>query len=87
MVPPENYDISTHRLKAGCSASELRGLVPQEKVCGSCRKSKPLADFNRKRSRSDGLQEVCRDCNRASSRRYYEANREKHIAVLRTELD
>lgn len=82
MVPPENYDISTHRLKAGCSASELRGLEPHEKVCGSCRQSKPLTDFNRKRSRADGLQEVCRDCNRESSRRYYAANRDKHIAVI-----
>lgn len=38
------------------------------KLCGTCRKSKPLADFNRKASRADGLQEVCRECNRAFSR-------------------
>lgn len=79
MVPPENYDISTHRLKAGCSASELRGHAPQQKTCGTCRQSKPLSEFNRKRSRADGLQEVCRECNRASSRKYYAANRDRHV--------
>jgi hypothetical protein len=83
VVPPENYDISTHRLKAGCSASELRGRAPEpQKVCGTCRKSKPLADFNRKASRPDGLQEVCRDCNRETSRRYYAANRDRHVRTI-----
>jgi hypothetical protein len=81
-VPPENYDISTHRLKAGCSASELRGLAAPEKVCGTCRKSKPLTEFNRKSAKPDGLQEVCRDCNRESSRRYYRENREKHVRMI-----
>ena len=81
-MPPENYDISTHRLKAGCSASELRGPTVPEKVCGTCRKSKPRTEFNRKAARPDGLQEVCRDCNRAASRRYYATNREKHVRVI-----
>lgn len=82
-VPPENYDISTHRLKAGCSTSELRGRedVPH-KVCGTCRQSKPRADFNRKASRPDGLQEVCRECNRESSRRYYAEHRAEHVRVI-----
>jgi hypothetical protein len=83
VVPPENYDISTHRLKAGCSTSELRGqeTVPQ-KTCGTCGKSKPTTDFNRKSSRADGLQEVCRDCNRNSSRRYYAAHRVEHVRTI-----
>lgn len=81
-MPPENYDISTHRLKAGCSASELRGQAARQKTCGTCRQSKPLSEFNRKRSRADGLQEVCRDCNRESSRRYYAENREKHVRAI-----
>ncbi len=82
-MPPENYDISTHRLKAGCSASELRGRAePPEKTCGTCRQSKPLTEFNRKSSRADGRQEVCRECNRASSRRYYAENRAAHVRTI-----
>jgi hypothetical protein len=38
-------------------------------------------EFNRKRSSRDGLQNVCRECNRARARRYYRENREKHIRV------
>jgi hypothetical protein len=52
------------------------------KTCGTCGKSKPHADFNRKASRVDGLQEVCRECNRESSRRYYAENRDKHLRVI-----
>lgn len=86
-VPPGNSDIPTHRLKAGCSASELRGQMPPEKRCGTCQESKPLTDFNRKSARPDGLQEVCRECNRASSRKYYRENREHHIRVIRLRSD
>lgn len=82
-MPPENYDISTHRLKAGCSASELRGHEETpSKTCGTCRQSKPLTAFNRKSSRTDGRQEVCRECNRDSSRRYYAKNRAEHVRVI-----
>ena len=86
-VPPGNSDIPTHRLKAGCSASELRGQMPTEKRCGTCQESKPLTDFNRKSARPDGLQEVCQECNRASSRKYYRENREHHIRVIRQRSD
>lgn len=57
------------------------------KRCGTCGMSKPVTDFNRKSSRTDGLQEVCRDCNRESSRRYYARRREHHIAVVRARTD
>ncbi|WP_136056268.1 hypothetical protein [Microbacterium sp. K24] len=53
------------------------------KRCGACREIKPFSDFNRKSSRTDGRQEVCRECNRASSRAYYARNRDHHIAVIR----
>lgn len=57
------------------------------KRCGSCGVEKALSDFNRKSSRPDGLQEVCRACNRESSRRYYRRNREHHVAVVRARTD
>lgn len=53
------------------------------KRCGACREIKALTDFNRKASRADGRQEICRDCNRESSRRYYRENRDQHIATIR----
>lgn len=52
------------------------------KTCGTCRQSKPLAEFNRKASRPDGRQEVCRECNRTSSRRYYAENRAEHVRTI-----
>ena len=57
------------------------------KRCGACGLEKPRSDFNRKSSRRDGLQEVCRECNRESSRRYYRRNRDHHIAVVRARTD
>lgn len=52
------------------------------KHCGACGRAKPLTEFNRKASRPDGLQEVCRECNRQSSRDYYARNRERHVRVI-----
>ncbi|MDW4571504.1 hypothetical protein R8Z57_01785 [Microbacterium sp. M3] len=52
------------------------------KVCGTCRQSKAVTEFNRKSARVDGLQEVCRECNRKSSREYYARNREHHVQVI-----
>lgn len=48
------------------------------KTCTICTLSFPLDQFNRKSSAKDGLQNVCRPCNRASSRRYYKENPGKH---------
>jgi hypothetical protein len=52
------------------------------KLCGTCRRWKPLGEFNRKSSRPDGLQEVCRECNREASRAYYARNRERHVRTI-----
>lgn len=57
------------------------------KRCGTCGERKPSSDFNRKSAKADGLQEVCRACNRESSRRYYARNREHHISVIRARTD
>ena len=57
------------------------------KRCGTCQLVRPLSDFNKKSSRADGHQEVCRECNREHSRRYYRKNREHHIAVIRKRND
>jgi hypothetical protein len=53
-----------------------------EKRCTSCKQSRPLTEYNVRRGSTDGLQNVCRDCNRARARRYYADNREAHIRVI-----
>ena len=40
------------------------------KHCSACQQSRPLADFNIRRASADGLQNICRSCNRAKARRY-----------------
>ncbi|KJL31286.1 hypothetical protein [Microbacterium azadirachtae] len=62
---------------------EQAEATASEKRCGTCNQVKPLTEFNRKSSRIDGRQEVCRACNRESSRRYYRENRDRHLAVIR----
>ena len=51
-------------LKSGCRT--LR-----EKRCSACRKMLPRSEFNKRRSRPDGLQNNCRVCNAAKSKKHY----------------
>lgn len=54
------------------------------KKCSLCKQDKPVADFNKNRSRKDGLQTSCRICdqNRAKNR-YYKIPGEKEKAAQR----
>jgi hypothetical protein len=52
------------------------------KRCTLCRVARPLSEFNRRSRSADGLQNVCRECNRAASRAYYRRNTERHRAVV-----
>jgi len=54
------------------------------KRCNTCKKKKPLSEFNRKASKKDGLQGVCRECNRKSSKKYYASNKQKHKAYIKS---
>ena len=47
-----------------------------------CRRTLPRSQFNVKSASPDGLQNVCRDCNRAQAREYYARNREAHLRVV-----
>lgn len=46
------------------------------KRCSTCRLTKPVGSFHSNKHNSDGLAGQCKDCRRASSREYYENNRE-----------
>lgn len=48
------------------------------KKCSTCQETKSLSEFNKHAGKKDGLQTVCRECNRTRSQRYYAENKEKH---------
>lgn len=52
------------------------------KTCTICKKEKPLDEFNKKKTSRDGLQSICRDCNKKASREYYSRNKEHHQQVV-----
>ena len=52
------------------------------KPCVTCGRTLATTQFNRKQSAVDGLQNVCRECNRERARRYYRENREKHLRII-----
>lgn len=47
------------------------------KRCIACHAECPLDQFNKNRSRADGLQDRCRGCDNARARIYYAANGER----------
>jgi len=49
-----------------------------QKKCTTCKVVKSLEHFNKNKSKSDGLNSLCRDCSNARSRQYYRQNPEKH---------
>jgi 5-methylcytosine-specific restriction endonuclease McrA len=53
------------------------------KKCSSCKKIKSLGDFNKNKSKKDGLNTICRLCSKKRSKKYYEDNREKHLVEVR----
>lgn len=52
------------------------------KTCTLCGNPLPRSEFNKKNASKDGLQNVCRQCNREKSRMYYEQNKEKHQKAI-----
>lgn len=52
------------------------------KRCVVCKVEKVLAEYNQSRSRNDGKQPHCRDCNRERSKAYYRRNRAHHRKVV-----
>lgn len=53
------------------------------KKCTICKDMFSLDCFNKKISSADGLQDVCRECNRARSRRYYQENKSVHLINIK----
>lgn len=50
------------------------------KSCSNCGDVLELDEFPRDRSKADGRKSICRACDRAKAKAYYEANREQVLA-------
>jgi hypothetical protein len=48
-----------------------------------CHDPKPTEQFNKNKSKRDGLQPHCRECGKTTSKEYYQKNKEKHKKVTR----
>jgi hypothetical protein len=53
------------------------------KLCTTCKQPKANSEFNKHQKRKDGLQTVCKACNRERAKRYYEENKSRHKGVCR----
>lgn len=61
---------------------EIDLLVVDKKQCAHCLKIKPLAEFNKNKSRRDGYQHLCKTCAR-QSRLKYEAQHPESVKEAR----
>jgi len=43
----------------------------ETKCCGRCKEEKPLSEFNKNKSKPDGLQNYCRTCQREYEKAHY----------------
>lgn len=50
-------------------------------MCAACHTARPLFEFNKNRARSDGLDTRCKPCNKARSREWFLANRDRHRSL------
>jgi hypothetical protein len=48
------------------------------KTCTICKQSKEVGEFNRNCTRRDEFQDICRECSKNRSKKYYSDNKEKH---------
>jgi protein-arginine kinase activator protein McsA len=53
------------------------------KICTICKKEKELIEFNKNKSRKDGLNTLCKQCSQKRSKKYYKENLEEHRVVVR----
>lgn len=53
------------------------------KKCYTCQTQKNESDFNKNKVRKDGLNSICKDCNKARSKQYYKENLIKHKKEVR----
>jgi hypothetical protein len=50
-----------------------------EKLCPTCKQVKPITDFNKNKSRKDGYQRECRDCNHIHHNKHYHTKKSPRL--------
>lgn len=58
-------------------------MLEATKACSSCCAERPRSEFNRRAASRDGLQPVCRPCERAAKKDRYGRDRDKILAKMR----
>mgnify|MGYP000937302100 CR=1 FL=1 len=58
-------------------------MLPPEKFCRKCNTIQPLANWNKHKSRSTGLQAYCKNCEKKYKKKYASENREKFRELKR----
>lgn len=53
------------------------------KICKTCKAEKPLTEFHKNKSASDGLTNLCKPCAIAKTSTWVAANKERHLAKCR----
>lgn len=51
----------------------------QTKYCSKCKTEKSVSEFNKNRSRKDGLQSSCRECKKKYCKDHYNKNKEYYL--------
>lgn len=54
----------------------------KKKFCNKCKKEKFTSEFNKNKSKKDGLGANCKTCSGIASRKYYSENKEKHKKLV-----
>lgn len=67
---------------ATVSLSPPVAVKSEQKWCSGCARALPVDGFARDKSKASGRKSICRACDRAKSRRYYEQNRERKLAYM-----
>jgi hypothetical protein len=62
-------------------------MEEDKKYCGTCQKDKLKKDFNKNKTKKDGLNSICRECSNTRSKKYYSENTEHHKNVIRVRDD
>lgn len=55
----------------------MNKLSIKQKYCYKCGETKPITEFNKHKSRSDGLQSICRSCQSISNKLRYTKSKPK----------
>jgi hypothetical protein len=57
------------------------------KKCCNCNLVKELSEFNKNKTKRDGLNNICRICSNSRSKKYYSENVNHHKKVIRTRVN